>query len=234
MQLKQDIKGFTLLELLVVVVLIGVLSAAGYPQFAKWSKDRKIRTATEKVVNILTSISTQAQKGYFPFVQLEVKSTATMLTFTSKSMAQDTMNDKLNQSATKLLDCKISNAGYWDNNEVEVFSSDELSVQFKNDTGAVCFSKDGSYFSEKGKLEDSSNANLLLDGKNTNNYIIICFKGSGSSGSGQPSSGTGMVGISGAGVGTGVCTTTPMYLVEWSRFGNIKKYRKGSGGWNRQ
>jgi hypothetical protein len=167
-------------------------------------------------------------------VQLEVKSTATMLTFTSKGMAQDTMNDKLNQSATKLLDCKISNAGYWDNNEVEVFSSDELSVQFKNDSGAVCFSKDGSYFSEKGKLIDSANANLLLDGKNTNNYIIICFKDSGSSGGGQPSSGTGMVGLSGAGVGTGVCTTTPMYLVEWSRFGNIKKYRKGSGGWNRQ
>ena len=86
MQLKQDIKGFTLLELLVVVVLIGVLSAAGYPQFAKWSKDRKIRTATEKVVNILTSISTQAQKGYFPSVQLEVISTNNLLKITSKGI----------------------------------------------------------------------------------------------------------------------------------------------------
>ena len=233
MRLKQDIKGFTLLELLVVVVLIGVLSAAGYPQFTKWSKDRKIRTATEKVVNILTSISTQAQKGYFPFVQLEVISTNNLLKITSKGMAQDTMNDKLNQSATKILDCKISNAGYWDNNEVEVFSSDELSVQFKNDSGAVCFSKDGSYFSEKGKLIDTANANLTLDGKNSNNYIIICFKDGGSSGSGQPSSGTGMASLSG-GAGGGQCTTKPMYLVEWSRFGNIKKYRMGNNGWNRQ
>ena len=210
MQLKQDIKGFTILELLVVVVIIAVVSAVGYPNFLEWRKDREIRAAAEKVVTMLTGISTQAQRGAYPFVQFEVTPSAKSVQFKSKGMLQDTMNSKLNQSNTKILDCTIVNSGYWDNHLVDIYTG-TVGID-KSGAGAVCFSKDGSYFAEKSTLEDSQNSKLLLEGRSTDNYLIIC-----------PTSGSGSCGSS-----------KPQYLVEWSRFGNIKKFKWSGSAWTRQ
>ena len=61
MQLKQDIKGFTILELLVVITIVAVVSAVGYPNFMDWREDRELRAATEKVSAMITNINTQLQ-----------------------------------------------------------------------------------------------------------------------------------------------------------------------------
>ena len=101
MRLKQDIKGFTILELLVVITIVAVISAVGYPNFMDWRKDRVVRAAAEKVATMLTGISTQAQKGYFPLVQFQVIPGNSNVVFTSKGMTQDTMSIKLNQASTQ-------------------------------------------------------------------------------------------------------------------------------------
>ena len=222
MQLKQDTKGFTILELLVVITIVAVVSAVGYPNFMDWRKDREVRAATEKVASMLTGISTQAQKGYFPFVQFQVRLLTGSVQFTSKGMTQDTMSIKLNQASTKVLDCTIVNSGYWDNHLVDTYTA-EVGVNISG-SGAVCFSKDGSYFSEKNKLEDTQVTNITLGGSSSNNYLIICSPTSGGGGS--------MV-IGGS--GSGNCAGSDhQYLVEWSRFGNIKKYKWSGSDWNRQ
>ena len=41
----EKIKGFNLLELIVVVVIIGVISAIGYPKFSDWRLDRETRNS---------------------------------------------------------------------------------------------------------------------------------------------------------------------------------------------
>ena len=227
MQLQQDIKGFTILELLVVVVIVAVVSAVGYPNFLEWQKDRAIRAAAEKVVTMLTGISTQAQRGAYPFVQFEVTPSAKSVQFKSKGMLQDTMNSKLNQSNTKILDCTIVNSGYWDNHTVDAYTK-EVGVHIGTgsaDNGAVCFSRDGSFYGEKNKLNNLTNSNqinLNLEGRNTNNYLIICP---------VSSSGGSML----IGGGSGSCgSLKPQYLVEWSRFGNIRKFRWSGSDWNRQ
>ena len=65
-------KGFTLLELLVVIVIIGAISAAGYPNFLNWSKDRKVRKANDRVAGLITRLNTQTQRGVYPFAQAAV------------------------------------------------------------------------------------------------------------------------------------------------------------------
>ena len=210
MRQEQDIKGFTILELLVVITIVAIVSAVGYPNFMEWRKDREVRAAAEKVASMLTGINTQAQKGYFPFVQFEVTPLKGSVRFKSKGMNQDTMSNKLNQASIKTLDCKITNSGYWDNHLVDIYTG-KVGVHITG-SGAVCFSKDGSYFAEKSTLEDSQNSKLLLEGRSTDNYLIIC-----------PTSGSGSCGSS-----------KPQYLVEWSRFGNIKKFKWSGSDWNRQ
>jgi len=226
-QLQQDIKGFTILELLVVVVIVAVVSAVGYPNFLEWQKDRAIRAAAEKVATMLTGISTQAQRGAYPLVQFEVTPSAGSVQFKSKGMLQDTMNGKLNQSNTKILDCTIVNSGYWDNHTVDAYTK-EVGVHIGTgsaDNGAVCFSRDGSFYGEKNKLNNLTNSNqinLNLEGRNTNNYLIICP---------ASSSGGSML----VGGGSNSCgSSKPQYLVEWSRFGNIKKFKWSGSAWTRQ
>ena len=53
-QQKRNIKGFSLIELLVVPALIGVIAGIGFPKFATWGKERKIRSQSEKIGTYIT------------------------------------------------------------------------------------------------------------------------------------------------------------------------------------
>ena len=73
MQQDQDIKGFTILELLVVIAIVAIISGVAYPSFSKWSTERKVRAATEKVASMISNIATQTQRGTFSYSQLMIK-----------------------------------------------------------------------------------------------------------------------------------------------------------------
>ena len=73
MQQKQDIKGFTLLELLVVITIVLVISAVGFPRFMDWRKDREVRVASENIASMISGIVSQSKRGSFPFVQFNVR-----------------------------------------------------------------------------------------------------------------------------------------------------------------
>ena len=64
-------KGFNILELIVVLLLVGIVSALGYPEITKWRKDREVKsfaiatkTLIEGIVCLLyTSPSPRDQSG---------------------------------------------------------------------------------------------------------------------------------------------------------------------------
>ena len=221
MKQNQDIKGFTLLELLVVIVIISVVSAVGYPKFTSWKKDREIRYAAEKVANLLTSISTQAQRGSYPFVQFYIDPSGSKVEFITKGQTPEKYNSILNDG--KKPECSTDASGVFDNNEFDKYDSEDekISVQM-NLVGTVCFSQNGTYFKEEGKLHDSNNPNVSIEGRLSNNYVIICSKDNA------------------AATGNKCATTKgdglekPAYLVEWSRFGNISKFKWSGSVWTRQ
>tara|TARA_B100000953_G_scaffold133414_1_gene110290 strand:+ start:1878 stop:2627 length:750 start_codon:yes stop_codon:yes gene_type:complete len=83
---EKNIRGFNLLELLVVVALIGVLSAAAYPNFQSWQKDRQVRQAVIKVTSLISDINTQVQRGAYTYVQFEVEPEDDSVTFNTRGL----------------------------------------------------------------------------------------------------------------------------------------------------
>ena len=114
MQQDQNIRGFTLLELLVVISIVAIVSAIAYPNFSSWKKEREIRSATEKVANMIANIATQTQRGTFAYSQLWVLPVPGQSTvFFTKGMKDTTFSEILNNPKQKP-ECKVAQSGHWD------------------------------------------------------------------------------------------------------------------------
>ena len=73
MQMQQKkIKGFTLLELMVVILIIGTVSTLGFTPFQKWRSDRMVRAGAVKVSSIIQDIYSQVQRGHYSFAQFRI------------------------------------------------------------------------------------------------------------------------------------------------------------------
>ena len=67
---NRNTKGLSLIELIVVIAIIGAITAAGIPNFLTWSADRKVRNASENTASLITTLNTQTQRGVYPFTQI--------------------------------------------------------------------------------------------------------------------------------------------------------------------
>ena len=202
--LVKNTKGFSLLELLVVVAIIGIISGVAYPNFSSWKKDREARVFTEKVANLFSSISTSAQRGSYPYVQVYFKFDGGTFKVYGKGMLQDSMTKLLN--AGTALNCSMVNSGYWSNHEIKIIESDEVALGI-NSNSAVCFSQDSSYYKTMGNLSGEIS-------------MIICAKSIAVSGK--------------CPVQNDLKQGDQAYLIEWNRFSNIIKYRWSGSDWSIQ
>ena len=46
---QKNIKGLNILELLVVLVIVGLISALAFPNISSWTKERETRNAVQKI-----------------------------------------------------------------------------------------------------------------------------------------------------------------------------------------
>ena len=92
---EKNIRGFNLLELLVVIVIISIMSAVAYPNFSSWKSEREVRNAATKIKNLFTNINSQVQNGSFAFVQVEVTNEFDDLAIISKGLNMDTLTQRI-------------------------------------------------------------------------------------------------------------------------------------------
>ena len=220
--LEKNIKGFNIIELLIVIVIISVVSAAAYPNFSSWRKERELRGAAEEIKNLFSNISSQVQRGLYAFVQAEVKEdeieAIPVLIITSKGMRMDTLVVAARTTSwTTDMDIRCSPTQTWDDEggpdnrklEVAQLIYDNVAINFsapKTD-GTVCFSKDGTYYSAAGELEIDP-------------FFYICRRSSTNTR---------------CDVSDGVPDEEldDVFAINWSRFGNItlEKWSKTKGEW---
>jgi len=220
-QQKQNIKGFTLLELLVVVAIVGIISAVGYPRLDTWISKNRVIAEAEKIHSLISLVTSQVERGYYPYamIQFEIGSPTVIK---AQGVTQTTFNKRIKKPGAKAIACKQSDFTGWSDGgskewqEISAHTMhedivlDKLTDASKGNEKTICFSKGGKYFKEPSGLH------WVIFDKNTNrssaNYITICH------------------------VNSKFCDTQnkkfddkeekyDAYLVKYSRFGLVEKYR---------
>ncbi len=240
---EKNIKGFNLLELIVVMVIVGIVSAVAYPNFSDWRKEREVRQGVAKIQSLIKNIYTQTERGTFAFVQVLINPTDTHIFIESKGMTMQTLASKINNSAdpwngdligTTRCDTTSpsGDTSYWDTDKDTI--SDDIkdsvySITFTNvttnfeGTAAVCFSRNGKFY--------EANAGLLSNSNKPYDFIYICRRVN----EGEDCN----VGYSDSDLdkelppGTDDEGNTAEYLnaIKWSRFGNFAITKWSGSDW---
>ena len=164
--LEKNIKGFSFLEIVVVIAIISILSAVAYPNINDWRKERITRSAAIKIKSAINNINSQLQKGSYAFVQVDVMQAGDVVLIDTKGMRSSTLTQIVqaaNESSAKEkwtnhYETRCSDAQAWDDigaasDKLEVtFLELDVSTNFQDTKGTICFSRDGTYYSTGGQF----------------------------------------------------------------------------------
>jgi len=93
-------KGFSLLEIIVVLAIVGALAGVGIPNFAKWNNKRIIANASEEVASLLRNIHATTERGTFAYVQLIFESdNEDGISIKTKGVTMDNFTTKMNDTS---------------------------------------------------------------------------------------------------------------------------------------
>ena len=187
-QEKNNNKGFNVLELLVVLAIVGVISAVAYPNFSSWNKERGVRQSVVRIESLMKNILIQTERGTFAYVQvLFDNSEGTNLVVTSKGMTMQSLATRINDGNSVWNNdttsrCNIIDNDYWDTdldstsdevkNATYSITLEDVTTNFPGmtiaeDVGAVCFSRNGKFFEGAGTIAEP-NSTIPYE------FIYIC------------------------------------------------------------
>lgn len=183
---EKNIKGLSLLELLVVLALIGVVTAVAYPNFSEWNRERVVRNGADRVLAFMKNIHSQTERGTFAYVQVLISDNGNALILTSKGMTMQDLTDKIHDGSSDWNEdpgsrCDIGKTDYWSTdtagdgadikNYVFEVELEGVTTTF-SETTAVCFARNGKFFEAGADTHLDSGIDAI-----PHQYLYICRRG---------------------------------------------------------
>ena len=209
-QVKQNIKGVTLLEIVVVLAIIGVISSIGIFQFKDTTSAKRSLATAEGVKSIFVNASTQINRGEYPYVRIEFGENKVSL----KGIRQSDFGKKINAGELECTNDAFINSASIVEYEFNKDNRTEVSAAPASSINTICFSKGGRYF--ENNLD--SNDKITIDSSAlTYNWVTICDKNIGCK--------------SNAGDKVGLSKEEgTKFIIKFSRFGVVQLFRLSKGG----
>jgi type IV pilus assembly protein PilA len=106
--MKKTQSGFTLIELMIVVAIIGILAAVAIPQYQNYIARTQVTRALGEISALKTSVEEQLMRGVYPSTTGAVGFTATSLgavdvSFASADVGDGTLEAHLNGSVSTVI-----------------------------------------------------------------------------------------------------------------------------------
>lgn len=152
---KKTIKAFSLLELLVVISIIGVISAISYPSITKWVADREVRKEVYDVVSFIRDRKSDVSEGKFGMIQVLLKPNMETYTMSNQNFFNVYKSISTNNTykSNKVCDYGYRQNGFSRDNSREIklsVSNNDSNVHVYPNaahnpvTTGLCITKDGS------------------------------------------------------------------------------------------
>jgi len=133
--MKKFKKGFTIIELLVVLAVIGVFSAFAYPNISSWIEDRNIKKEISELVSSIKEIKSEVSSGKYGMVQLQLFSNVEVYTMSLEHFLQTYKNVQSSNTSYKIN--KQCGSGSSQPNLVRNSSKEKISFGRSNNDSSV-------------------------------------------------------------------------------------------------
>ena len=154
--MNQKLSGFTLLELLVVLAVLGVFSVIAYPNISSWITDREVKGEVYETVSFIKERKAEVTNGKYGMIQIALKPNIEVYTMSPQNFFNTYQDISSNSTykSNRQCDYGYRQSGFQRNRSLETLklsvSNNESVVHVypnaaHNPTGTfLCITKDGS------------------------------------------------------------------------------------------
>ena len=96
---EKNIKGFSILELVVVLAIVAIISGVAYPNFSEWNKERVVRSDVDKITALIKNTYTHTERGALAYVQIYFNQTSDGLFVEGRGLTMSTLATKINDGS---------------------------------------------------------------------------------------------------------------------------------------